>query len=112
MTSLWLSDRAEAADRPDVPQRADVVVVGAGITGLTTAVLLARAGKSVVVLEARHIGGAGASGNTTGKVSLLQGGTKLSRIASKHGEDVLRAYATGNSEGRDWLLRYCDEHGG
>lgn len=109
MTSLWLSGRAEAADRPDVPQRADVVVVGAGITGLTTAVLLARAGKNVVVLEARHIG-AGATGNTTGKVSVLQG-TKLSRIASKHGEDVLRAYATGNSEGRDWLLRYCDEHG-
>jgi glycine/D-amino acid oxidase-like deaminating enzyme len=30
---------------------ADVVVVGAGLTGLTTAYLLAKAGKSVVVLE-------------------------------------------------------------
>ena len=86
-----------------------MVVVGAGITGLTTAVLLARAGKRVVVIEARYVG-AGATGNTTGKVSLLQG-TKLSRIAAKHGNDVLRSYVAGNQEGRDWLVRHCDTHG-
>jgi glycine/D-amino acid oxidase-like deaminating enzyme len=63
----------------------------------------------VVVLEARYVG-AGTTGNTTGKISLLQG-TKLSRIAGKRGKDVLRAYVAGNLEGREWLLRYCDDHG-
>lgn len=112
MTSLWLTNRVETATPPELgsgaAHEADVVVIGAGITGLTTAVLLARAGKRVVVLEARYVG-AGTTGNTTGKVSLLQG-TKLSRIAAKHGIDTLSAYAEGNSEGRDWLLRHCEDH--
>jgi glycine/D-amino acid oxidase-like deaminating enzyme/nitrite reductase/ring-hydroxylating ferredoxin subunit len=44
--------------------RADVCVVGAGIAGMTTAYLLARAGKTVVVLDDGPIGG-GMTGRTT-----------------------------------------------
>lgn len=112
MVSLWTEDRIENASRPadlDQVRSADVVVVGAGITGLTTALLLVRAGKKVAVVEARQIG-ACTTGNTTGKVSVLQG-SKLASIAGKHGTDVLRDYVTGNTEGRDWLIRYCDDRG-
>jgi glycine/D-amino acid oxidase-like deaminating enzyme len=82
-----------------------VVVVGAGITGLVIAVLLARAGKSVLVLEARTAG-AVTTGSITGKISLLQG-TTLSKIVNRHGADIARDYVRGNREGQDWLLRYC-----
>jgi glycine/D-amino acid oxidase-like deaminating enzyme len=83
-------------------------VVGAGITGLTTALLLARAGKDVLVLEARSVG-ACATGNTSAKLSLLQG-THLSKILSKHGESVAAAYVDGNREGQSWTLDYCASH--
>jgi glycine/D-amino acid oxidase-like deaminating enzyme len=113
MTSLWLADRAPApwsAGRLDTDERsADVVVVGAGITGLVTAELLARAGKSVLVLEARTVG-AGATGNTTGKISLLQG-TQLSKVVARHGMDTARAYVDGNREGQDWVVQHCEAHG-
>ena len=42
----------------------DVAVVGGGITGITAALLLARAGRRVAVIEARRIG-KGETGKTT-----------------------------------------------
>lgn len=84
-------------------------MVGAGITGLTTALLLARAGRRVAVLEAERVGSL-ASGNTTAKVSLLQG-TKISRMLDHQSKHVVKAYVDGNREGQQWMLRFCDEHG-
>jgi glycine/D-amino acid oxidase-like deaminating enzyme len=113
MTSLWLADRANSPAPPspllEADRQADVVVVGAGITGLVTAVLLARAGKSVLVLEAHSVG-AGTTGNTTAKISLLQG-SKLSKIVGKHGPQRARQYVDGNREGQGWLIGHCEAHG-
>lgn len=107
--SLWL-DRSTPPrySRDPVGRAFDVVVVGGGLTGITTALLLARAGRSVAVLEARHVG-AVTTGNSTGKVSLLQG-TKLARVARRHSAATLQRYVEANTEGQQWLLRYCAEH--
>jgi glycine/D-amino acid oxidase-like deaminating enzyme len=113
MESLWLANRVTDPAPPnpltEADRSADVVVVGAGITGLITAVLLARAGKNVLVLEA-FAAGAGATGHTTAKISLLQG-TKLSKIVSKHGVETAKQYVEGNREGQDWLVHHCEAHG-
>ncbi|TQS70778.1 FAD-binding oxidoreductase [Rhodobacteraceae bacterium] len=47
----------------DLPQAADCVVIGAGITGVCTAYWLARAGQSVVLLEKGQIGAEQSSRN-------------------------------------------------
>lgn len=87
----------------------DVAVVGAGFTGLITALLLAEAGRSVAVLEAREVG-AGASGATTAKTTLLQG-TRLSSLAATHGREVAGDYLAANRFGQEWLREFCAEHG-
>src|ERR1700738_3954845 len=56
-----------AAPRPEagLPLRADVVVVGAGITGVSLAYWLVRGGVDVLVLERSRLA-AGASGRNAG----------------------------------------------
>ncbi|WP_044494281.1 FAD-dependent oxidoreductase [Nesterenkonia massiliensis] len=111
MRSLWLDTHPvrPSADVLTPGARYDTVVAGAGLTGLTTAVLLARAGHQVAVVEARSVG-AVATGNTTAKVSLLQG-TNLSSIRSHQSDEVLQAYVEANREGQAWLLRHLEDNG-
>jgi glycine/D-amino acid oxidase-like deaminating enzyme/nitrite reductase/ring-hydroxylating ferredoxin subunit len=69
-TSLW---QATSAAPPFEPLRttlhADVAIVGAGITGLTAALLLAERGKSVIVLEKERVA-SGETGNTTAHLTV------------------------------------------
>ncbi|NKX55142.1 NAD(P)/FAD-dependent oxidoreductase, partial [Arthrobacter mobilis] len=109
MVSLWLDSAPGIPSDAFVPEGAyDTVVVGAGLAGLGTAVLLARAGHQVAVLDARRTG-AVTTGNTTAKVSLLQG-RKLSRILSHHSAHVVRSYAAAQREAQDWLQAFCTQH--
>src|SRR5262245_34933736 len=68
--SLYAATARPAAVTPplDGDAKADVVVVGAGFTGLSTALHLAEQGADVVVLEA-HEPGWGASGRNGGQVN-------------------------------------------
>jgi glycine/D-amino acid oxidase-like deaminating enzyme/nitrite reductase/ring-hydroxylating ferredoxin subunit len=69
-------------------QTADVVVIGAGISGLITALHLADAGKSVIVLEAMHVG-MGTTGNSTGNLYATVD-QHLTEVKKKWGLDITR----------------------
>lgn len=111
MSSLWLDGRPTDPIHPSrlAESQVDVAIVGAGLTGLSLAVMLTRAGRSVLVLEDRYVG-AGATGNTTAKVSVLQGSV-LSDLLSHTNLEVTKAYVEGNLAGQAWLRAFCDGAG-
>jgi gamma-glutamylputrescine oxidase len=94
-------------------QQADVCIVGAGFSGLATALHLAERGYRVAVVEARHIGW-GASGRNGGQ--LVNGYSRdLDVIESRYGPAAAQALGEMAFEGghiiRDLIARYdiqCD----
>lgn len=109
-TSLWhaTAPPADPHEALDGDISVDVVVVGAGVTGLTCAVLLAQDGAEVAVVEARRIG-AGTTGGTTGKVT-SQHGLIYQELLDQHGQDVAHGYARANEDAigtvRDLVARH------
>jgi glycine/D-amino acid oxidase-like deaminating enzyme/nitrite reductase/ring-hydroxylating ferredoxin subunit len=66
--SVWMDTQVAGGVPLDQDEHADVVVVGAGLAGLSAAYEITKAGRSVVVLDAGPIGG-GMTARTTGHVS-------------------------------------------
>lgn len=102
--SLWI-ETGPAPSRPALAERieVDVVVIGAGIAGLTSAYLLKKAGKSVAVIDSKAILH-GATGYTTAKISSLHHLIYADLIA-KHGEERARTYG----EAQEAALRFITQ---
>jgi len=88
--SFWV----ETAPGPEFPSlkgeiEVDVLVVGGGITGLTAAYLLKKAGKTVAVVDQQAIGG-GETAHTTAHVTFVTD-TRLHELASSLGKKEAQA---------------------
>lgn len=88
---------------------ADVVVVGGGLVGITTALLLKQAGRRVVVLEAEKVS-RGVTGGTTGKVT-SQHGVVYDQLIRGFGEDKARLYAQSNQEALERMAAFVRDYG-
>jgi len=108
--SLWI-DAAPAPPRPPLraDADADVCIVGAGMTGLTAALALARAGARVVVLDA-HAVGAGVSGHTTAKITSLHR-LIYAELRRKFGTHGARSYAAAQEAALAQIAAWVDELG-
>jgi glycine/D-amino acid oxidase-like deaminating enzyme/nitrite reductase/ring-hydroxylating ferredoxin subunit len=108
--SFWL-DTATRDEYPslDSDRSFDIAVLGGGLCGITTALLLKQAGARVAVIEAGRVGG-GATGYTTGKITSLHSQI-YAQLKSKFGEDSARTYGQANEAAIDRMERLVDELG-
>jgi glycine/D-amino acid oxidase-like deaminating enzyme/nitrite reductase/ring-hydroxylating ferredoxin subunit len=108
--SLWL-DGAPLRERPalDGDLEVDIAVLGGGIVGVTAALMVAREGATVALLEARRIG-FGVTGNTTAKLTSLHGLT-YARLRGRIGDDAARSYGEANEAGIARIATLTDELG-
>ena len=107
--SFWEGTAREAAF-PSLTQdeEADVVIIGGGITGITAAHLLSRAGKRVVVLEALRVG-LGTTGYSTGNLyATVDNG--LYRVRDKWDQETAAAVAKSRGETIDRIERVAAEY--
>jgi glycine/D-amino acid oxidase-like deaminating enzyme/nitrite reductase/ring-hydroxylating ferredoxin subunit len=91
-TSLWQAD-VELPHFPTLDElgRVDVIIVGAGITGLTTALLLQQQGLRTVVIEQAQLG-AGETGRTSAHLTQhVDGG--YARLIADVGQEKAQAVA-------------------
>jgi glycine/D-amino acid oxidase-like deaminating enzyme/nitrite reductase/ring-hydroxylating ferredoxin subunit len=110
-TSIWMDTGPQPDARPRLEANtdADVAVIGGGIVGITTALLLQEAGVRVVLLEAGRLAG-GVSGYTTAKVS-SQHGMIYARLRSGFGADGARTYGAANEAALAWMADRVERDG-
>jgi glycine/D-amino acid oxidase-like deaminating enzyme/nitrite reductase/ring-hydroxylating ferredoxin subunit len=112
--SCWLAG-SPSTSRPSLTGslHAETVVIGAGIVGLTTALHLTEAGRSVIVLEGLRIGGQ-VTGRSTAKIT-TQHALIYRHLIDHLGLDRAQSYADANEAGarriNQWIHDYqitCD----
>ena len=104
---------ASVNDRTDFPalqgaHSADICIVGAGFTGVATALTLAERGYSVAVVEANRIGW-GASGRNGGQ--LINGISGLWKIQKKHGDGIANMLWDLKWRGNDIVYERVEKYG-
>lgn len=107
--SLW----RETSSFPSFPAlkediQADVLIAGAGITGITSAYLLVKAGYKVAVVDAGKILD-GTTGYTTAKVT-AQHGLIYDQLISHFGEEGARLYFEANRDALRFIGETVREH--
>ncbi len=109
-TSVWMATAEVPAASPlQEDARADVCVVGAGIAGMTTAYLLAREGKSVVVLDDGPVAGGETSRTTAHLTNALD--DRYYELERLHGERGARLAAESHTRAIDRIEEIVEEEG-
>lgn len=106
-TSLWQADMQPyiATRAADNDHRYDVIIVGGGITGITTGLLLQQRGKKCLILEAASLG-FGTTGGTTAHLNTLLD-TPYHVISKNFNKDIAQQVAMVTAEALETIKGNC-----
>jgi glycine/D-amino acid oxidase-like deaminating enzyme/nitrite reductase/ring-hydroxylating ferredoxin subunit len=109
--SVWIETGPAQPAFPELDGdvEVDVVVIGGGIVGITTALLLTEAGARVAILEADRVAH-GVTGHTTAKVT-SQHGLIYDRLRSRFGLAGARIYGDANETALGWIADRVERDG-
>lgn len=90
----------------------DVLIIGGGITGISTSLMLSKSSKKVVLIDANRCGN-GITAKTTGKISVMQEYTyqKISNISNNLAYDYLNSQVFASNKLVEIIKKYnikCD----
>jgi len=85
----------------------DVVIIGAGITGITCAYMLKKNGLKVALLDVDKVA-AGTTGHTTAKLT-IQHDLIYDKLISNFGKEKAELYAESNKKGQEFLVSLVKE---
>ena len=105
----WQGARGRPTEPLGLDLRTDVCVIGAGIAGLTTAYLLARAGRRAVVVES-HTVGSGETGRTSAHLSSALD-DRFQVLARLHGPNGARMARASHEAAIDLIQHIVSEEG-
>ena len=110
LESIWQPSVADYITTNSIPSTTtfDAVVIGAGITGITTALLLQKAGKKVVIAEAANIG-FGTTGGTTAHLNNFFD-TSYDKVIDKFGEDNAKLLVNAAIDANNLIQSNAEAH--
>ncbi|WP_207496744.1 FAD-dependent oxidoreductase [Aridibaculum aurantiacum] len=110
-TAVW-KPSAEPTSYPSLTQdiTVDVAIIGGGITGITAAYLLAKAGKKVAVLESRSVG-QGSTGHSTGNLYAPVGSEGMHTVKQKWNTEVLQQVVQSRAAAVNFIEENVRTHG-
>ena len=98
--SIWIDD--SSLDKEDIPENkfdkldTDILIIGAGLTGINTAYFLRNTNKKIVIIDKSKVG-MGVSSKTTAKITYLQQDV-YRRLTSIHNKNVAFKYYQSQKE--------------
>lgn len=111
--SFWADDidlavQSQALLVPTLPKQTGVLIVGAGYTGLSAALTLARAGQDVTVIDTGGIG-FGCSSRNGGHIGPSFHKLGSAGLAAEHGQDLADAVMRESLDALNWLKAFIKD---